>query len=360
MLGPNTALTAGAHVAAADALRRFATDVFVRAGMPAAHAATVADVLVWANLRGVDSHGVMRAPRYVELIGIGDINPNPVIARQAETAAAVVLEADRAAGPVAMTAAMAAAVAKARETAVGLALVRGTAHTSAVGYYTLQAVQEGMAGVAVSASGPNMVYHGARAAGVSTNPIAIAVPGGERGPLLLDMATSVVSLGSLVQARKTGQAIAAGAAVDGSGNPTTDPQAARIPLPLGGPKGSGLSLMIECLTSLLLANPILAEVLEGTPRGRQHRQNGLVLAIDIARFGDPARFRREIDRLIAALKALPRQSEVGEILMPGERGRRTFERRSREGIPIPRAIFDELKALAERLGAPMFPVAPRP
>ncbi|MGH7312753.1 MAG: Ldh family oxidoreductase [Candidatus Rokuibacteriota bacterium] len=360
MTGPNTATTAGAQMATADALRRFATDVFVRVGMPPAPAGTVADVLVWANLRGMDSHGVTRIPRYAELMAVGDVNPNPVMTARLDTPAAVVLEADRAAGPVAMTEAMARAVSKAREVAVGLALVRGTTHTAALGYYTLRAVQDGMVGIAVSASGPNMVYHGARAAGVSTNPISIAVPGGDRGPLLLDMATSVVSLGSLVQARKTGQAIPAGAAVDGNGNPTTDPQAARIPLPLGGPKGSGLSLMIECLTSLVVANPILAEVLEETARGRQHRQNALVLAIDLARFGDPAMFRREVARLIAALKALPRQPEVDEILMPGERGRRTLERRSREGIPIPRAIVDELHALADRLGVTMFPVSPRP
>jgi ureidoglycolate dehydrogenase (NAD+) len=205
-----------------------------------------------------------------------------------------------------------------------------------------------------------MIYHGARTAGVSTNPISIAVPGGDRGPLLLDMATSVVSLGSLVQARKTGQALPPGVAVDGNGDPTTDAQAARVPLPLGGPKGSGLSLMIECLTSLMVGNPVLAEALEGTPRGRHHRQNALVLAIDVARFGDPARFRRELTRLTSALKALPRRPDVPEILMPGERGRRTFERRSREGIPIPRAIVEELHALADRLGVTMFVASPRP
>jgi ureidoglycolate dehydrogenase (NAD+) len=357
MSGPNTTAAPAAEIVAADALRRFASDLLTRAGMPPAHADTVADVLVWANLRGVDSHGVMRIPRYIELIGNGDVNPHPNLTRRVDTTAAVVLEADRAAGPVAMTAAMAAAVSKAREAGVGLAFVRGTTHTSAVGYYALRAVDEGMAGIALSASGPNMVYHGARAAGVSTNPIAIAVPG-DRGPLLLDMATSVISMGSLMHARKMGQAIPPGVAIDGNGALTTDSQAARTPLPVGGPKGSGLSLMIECLTSLVLANPLLAEVLEGTPRGRHHRQNGLTLAIDIARFGDPAAFRREVERMIAALKALPRHPDVAEILMPGERGDRTAERRRREGIPLPRAIAEELRALADRLGVTMLAASP--
>lgn len=339
----------------ADALRRFATAVFVRAGMSDAHAGTVADVLVWANLRGVDSHGVARLPRYVEMIAAGDLNPRPAMATRAETAASVLVEADRAAGPVAMTSAMAAAVHKAREAGVGLALVRGTTHTAALGYYTLMAAQDGMAALALSASWPNMVYHGARAAGVSTNPISIAVPGGDRGPVVLDMATGVVAFGKLIQARKTGQPIPPGWALDGKGDPTTDPRAAQIPLPLGGPKGAGLSLMIELLTSVLVANPILAESLEGTAAGRRHRQNALALAIDLARFGDPAAFRREVDRLVRALKALPRDRDVVEILMPGERGSRTLEQRSRDGIPIPRPIFDELKGVADRLGVPWPP-----
>jgi LDH2 family malate/lactate/ureidoglycolate dehydrogenase len=211
-----------------------------------------------------------------------------------------------------------------------------------------------MAAIALAASWPNVAYHGSRAAGVSTSPISIAVPGGDE-PVVLDMATSVVSMGKLNQAKRTGEAIPAGWALDKDGNPTTDPRAAQIPLPMAGPKGSGLSFMIECITSLIAANPLLAESLEGTPEGRRHRQNGLVIAIDLARFGDPEKFRREVGRLVKALKSLPVDPEAGEILMPGERGRRTFERRSRDGIPIPRAIFDELHALAKRLGVAMFP-----
>jgi LDH2 family malate/lactate/ureidoglycolate dehydrogenase len=341
--------------ATSEELRRFATNIFSRAGLPQSDAAVVADVLVWANLRGVDTHGVMRIPRYVDLIESGDLNPRPAIRVQKETPASVLIEADRAAGPVAMTRAAAEAVRKARDAGVGLALARATTHTAALGYYTLMIARQGMAGIALAGSWPNVVYHGSRAAGVSTSPISIAVPGGD--PVVLDMATSVVSMGKLNQAKRTGEPIPAGWALDAQGNPTTDPQAAQIPLPMAGPKGSGLSFMVECLASLIASNPLLAESLEGTPEGRRHRQNGFVMAIDLAQFGDPQAFSREVDRLVKALKALPIDKEVGEILMPGERGRRTFERRTREGIPIPRAVHDELSALAERLGVAMFPAA---
>ncbi len=339
---------------AAEALRRFARQVFVRAALSEAHAGLVADVLVWANLRGVDTHGVARIPRYVDLIHAGDMNPQPAIAVHTETVASVLIDADRAPGPVAMTAAMTAAVDKARAAGIGLALVRRTTHTAALGYYTLAAAHEGMAGIALSASWPNMAYHGARAAGVSTSPISIAVPGGDRGPVVLDMATGVVSMGKLVQAKKSGHAIPLGWALDANGHPTTDPRAAQIPLPMAGPKGSGLALMIECLTSLLVANPLLAEYFEGTAEGRRHRQNGLAIAIDVARFGDPRAFGREVDRLATGLKALPPDSSDGEILLPGERANRTSAARSRDGIPVPGVIRDELRSLAERLGVEMF------
>jgi len=342
-------------VVGGDALRRFVEAVFVRAGMPEAHAATVADVVVWANLRGVDTHGVTRVPRYVEWIEAGVLNPQPDIKVSTETAASVLIDADRAAGPVAMTAAMGAAVRKARDAGVGLALVRATTHTAALGYYTLGAAREGMAAVALAGSIPNMAYHGARAAGVSTSPISIAVPGGNRGPVVLDMATGIVSLGKLTQARRTGRAIPEGWALDKDGNPTTDPQQAELPLPMGGPKGSGLALMIEFLTSLLVSNPILADTVGRPAKGRRHRQNGLALAIDVSRYGDPAVFGREVDRLIEALKRLPRDPGIVDILMPGERGARTFEQRSRDGIPLPRGTCDELRALADRLGVPMLP-----
>jgi LDH2 family malate/lactate/ureidoglycolate dehydrogenase len=348
---------AAAAVVTAAALTRFVTGVFARAGMPDADATTVAEVLVWANLRGVDSHGVVRAPRYVALIEAGDVNPRPVLTARIETAAAVLIEADRAAGPVALTAAMRAAAGKAREAGIGLALVRGTTHTAALGYYTLLAAREGLAALALSASTPLMAYHGARAAGVSTNPIAIAVPGGAHGPLGLDMATGVFAMGKLLEARWTGQALPPGSALDRHGAATTDPRAAEILLPMAGPKGSGLSLMIECLTSLVVSNAILAEALAGAAPGRRrrHTQNALALAIDLARFGDPAAFRAEVDRLVGALKALPRAPGVEEILMPGERAARTAERRRRNGIPLPAPVVQELAHLARRLDVPLFP-----
>jgi LDH2 family malate/lactate/ureidoglycolate dehydrogenase len=333
---------------AAAALRRFTCDVFVAAGLSHAHAETVADVLVWADLRGVESHGVSRIPMYLRLIDAGDLNPAPVITIRTDTPAAVVLDMDRAAGPVAMTTAAARASEKAHEAGIGFALARATTHTGALGYYTSAIARDGMAAIAFASSVPMMAYHGARVAGVSTSPISIAVPGGERGPLVLDMAASMISAGALSQARRAGRAIPPGVALDASGVPTTDPAAATTPRPLGGYKGSGLSLMIECLASLLASNPIIADALAAD--GGPHKQNGVVLAVDVARFAEPAVFRAEVERLITAVKALPREPGVAEILVPGERGDRTLEDRRRSGIPLSTPTIHDLERIADRFG----------
>jgi len=328
-----------------ERLERWVTAIFSAEGLSDEHARTVAQVLIFANLRGMDTHGVLRVPSYVRFIHAGDLNPRPALTARSEASACVLLEADRAAGPVAMHRATELAMDKARQAGIGVCLVRATTHTGALGYYTHMAAERGMAAIAFSSSTANMAYHGARAAGVSTAPLALAVPG-EQGPIALDMASSIMSMGKLRQAKRAGTPLDEGQALDQDGNPTTNAAQAAILLPLGGAKGSGLSLLIECMTSLVTGNPLLAEVLERTALGARHRQNGAVIALDLARFVDPAEFRRQAARLARAIKALPAQPGM-EILLPGERGTRAASQRRRDGIPVPDAVLDELRNLME-------------
>src|SRR5437667_23917 len=316
-----------------------ARGILERQGMSEAHAALTADVLVWADLRGMGSHGVMRVPRYVDFIRKGDLNVRPSIRRSHDAPGCVLLDADRAAGPIAMMEGMRAACEKAKSAGIGLALVKSTTHTAALGYYTQTAARDGFAGIALAASLPLMAYHGARAAGVSTAPLSIAVPG-EEEPFPLHMASSMISMGALAQARRSGQSLPEGVVLTAQGEATVDAKTASIPLPLGGPKGSGLGFMAECLASLLTANPILAESLEQTPASKRHRQNGLVIAIDVARFVAPEMFRAQVARLTRGLRELPGD----EILMPGERGSRRAAQQ-RDAVSIPDSVYDELKTL---------------
>src|SRR5690242_15281793 len=132
-----------------ERLRALVGDVFMRAGMVEANARTVADVLVWADLRGMGSHGVMRVPRYVGWMKRGDLNGQPKVSAT-ESGATITLDADRAAGPVAMVRAAELAVAKARDTGIALVLVRSTTHTGAIGYYTQLGARAGMATIAIT------------------------------------------------------------------------------------------------------------------------------------------------------------------------------------------------------------------
>lgn len=335
----------------ADALTGFTAEMFRHSGVPQADAGIVAEVLVWANLRGMDSHGVLRIPRYLQRLENGSTNPEPDFKAVTETPATLVLDADLAYGPVAMTEAMRRAIPKARETGIGWVVVRNTTHMGAIGHYTLQAVAADMAGLVIGSSVPNMAYYGARDAGVATSPIAIAVPGGDHPPVMLDMATSAISMGSMTFARDSGRDLPEGVALDGDGNPTTDSARAVMPLPMGGPKGSGLALMFECLTGLMVANPLVETKITGS--NTSHRQNGLCVAIDIGAFTDVAGYKANIDAMVAALKTLPRAKGVDEILAPGERGDAIALERRRDGIPLPAGTWERLAETARRLGVEM-------
>ena len=333
-------------------LEAFITAVFVAAGTSRDDARLIAEVLVWANLRGVDSHGALRVPGYLRRIRTGEFNPRPEIRVVADMPAAAVIDADQAYGPVGMTRAMDIAMDKARACGIGAAFVRRITHMAAIGHYALRAAAADMLGVVIGTSRPNMAYHGARAAGVATSPIAIAAPGMDHAPLMLDMATAVASVGKLMLARDSGRALEPGWALDRSGTPTTDPAQGVLPMPMGGPKGAGLSLMFECLTGLLVGNPLIAPAI-GPAKETAHSQNALVLAIDIAAFSDPARYRKDVDALIAALKTLPRAEGHDEILVPGERGDRVLAERRRDGIPLPAGTWDRLQEDADRMGVAM-------
>jgi LDH2 family malate/lactate/ureidoglycolate dehydrogenase len=289
----------------------------------------------------------------VDLIDRGDMNPRPKVRVERETAATLLIEGDRALGPVVTTFATRRAIEKARAAGIGWAVIRNTTHQGAMAYYALMAVEAGMAGIAIVCSPPNMAPFGARAAGVHNSPISIAVPAGRHRPLCLDMATSVAAGGKLSLARDKGVPLPPGWALDEAGQPTTDAQRAKILLPFGGPKGSGLAMMFETLSSLMVGNALLGPALFGEPGAGRHRQNSVVAAIDIGTFTDPAAYRTEVDRMIDGLRALPRAEGVPEVLVPGEPEDRSTEERSRRGIPLPAGTVENLRRVASRFRVPL-------
>ncbi|MPZ55941.1 MAG: Ldh family oxidoreductase [Rhizobiales bacterium] len=331
-------------------LLAFASDLFVAAGVARAMADEWAGILIWANLRGVDSHGVIRIPRYLDLLRRKTINTAPNIRVEKRAGAVSILEADRAPGVIAMARAMEEAIDRARAVHVGWCAARNITHSGAIGYFALMAAEAGMAGIVMGASSPMMAYHGARVAGVSSNPLALAVPGKKRGPLVLDMSTATVANGKVIGARDAGAEVPLGWGIDAEGRDTTDPKKITTLLALGGPKGSGLSLLIECLTSLTVGNPLVARALLEKNLADNPVQNGLAIAVDLSVFGNLDGFTEEVDRLGDAIVALPRADGVSRIFLPGERGNTVMAEREAKGIPIPKGTWNRIVAAAQGVG----------
>jgi len=331
-------------------LSAFVAAVFTAVGLKKEHAEEWAKMLVWANLRGTDSHGIIRIPRYIDLINAKSINAAPNIRVEKKEGAAIVLEADRAPSAVAMTRAMSEAMDAARKVHVGFCAARNVTHTGAIGYFAVQAAEAGFIGIAMSASGPMMAYPGTRVPAVSSNPIGFAVPRRNGRPYLLDFSTGVVANGKIMAAKDRGEKIPVGWGLDKDGHDTTDPGAVETILPMGGAKGAGLSFMIECLTSLLLSHPRIAPDLESWAIGDDPFLNGTVIAIDIAGFGDPDRFAAEAERLGKSIAGLARAEGVKQIMLPGERGDAIRAEREASGIPIPKGTWQRIAKAAQAVG----------
>ena len=334
-----------------DAARAMAAKIFEAMDVPPDDARQVADGLVWADLRGIDSHGIIRIPSYVARLDKGVVNPRPNVRVVKDLPAAMVIDGDQAHGQIALNFGMNKAIEKAREASVGWIIVGGSTHSGAVGMYTRLAAEAGMIGIHMGTSNPNMTYHGTRVGGVATSPMAISVPRGDGRIISLDMATAIAGVGKLMHHKATNEPLGDGWALDADGNPTTDPQKAEVPTPLGGPKGSGLSLMFECITSLMVGPSLIGRWLTG--EAQRHKQNVVLVAVDIAAFIDLDAYKAEADYLVAAIKDLPRADGVDEIFMPGERGDAIFEQRRRDGIPVPQATWDDIGKVAARFAVPL-------
>jgi ureidoglycolate dehydrogenase (NAD+) len=334
------------NVVSHDELGRFIRDALTAAGARQDDAAVVAQGLVWANLRGGDGHGVSRLPRYLQMIAGGEIDVNARPRLVHDHPATFMIECDHGFGPVAAMQAAALAVERAKKLGICFGLVRQTTHTGAIGRYAQWIAERGCAAVLMGAGPTLMAYHGARVASLGTSPIAIAVPSGN-GPIVLDMATSTISNGKILQGRNTGTPLPAGTVLTGQGEPTTDARQAEILLPLGGPKGSGLGLMFEMLASLTAGAPIQARTL-GPEKRTRNTGNTAMFVIDIAAFRPLGEFTSDADTLAALIKALPRQAGFDEITLPGERSTRIEVLRRKSGIPIAPKLWEELEAIARK------------
>ncbi|NWF57119.1 MAG: Ldh family oxidoreductase [Syntrophaceae bacterium] len=345
----------------AEHLRTFVEQVYQTIGAPKEYAQTSAEVMVEANLCGVDSHGVRMLPGFVTLARNGKINPKGKIGVIKDTPVIAHLDGGLAPGHVVSVRAMKMAVEKARGVGIGFVLVRNSTHWGRAAYYPVIAAREGCLGICFVNTESNMPYWGTRAPRIGNNPLSIGAPRASGDPVVLDMAMSQAAFFKIVLYNREGKKVPLGWGVDEQGRPTDDPAAiikSKRLVPAGQHKGSGLALMIDILTGVLSGGMFCGELLneaKGMPHATAYSQ--AFLAIDIASFLPLEAFKRRVDELLTYVKEGPLAEGFSEISIPGERSWREKALRERVGIPLDEITLNELRALAEQTGIPSFPVS---
>lgn len=345
----------------AQALRAFMECAFVAEGFSAADAEKIADVLMQADLFGIESHGAQRMMYYHQNIASGSvcISAQPQVVK--ETPVSVLIDGQFAMGQLSARMAMEKAIEKAKTTGVGLACVRNSSHYGIAGYYTLMAEREGLASFSMTNTGPIMVPTFGREMMLGTNPIAFCMPA-DPVPFWFDASTTVVTLGKVEVYNKRGQTMPEGWTVGEDGQTCTDAKAMNASilagepggiLPLGGAgemhsghKGYGLAVMVEALTGVLAQGLVCPEMSGAHGDHTSH----FFMAFDPALFGDPVDIRTRMSAYLAALRGSEKAEGCTRIYTAGEKAHEAMADRLQNGVPVEANTLAELDAIAAALG----------
>jgi LDH2 family malate/lactate/ureidoglycolate dehydrogenase len=307
--------------------------------------------MVEADLTGADSHGIFRLPQYVRRIRNGGMNPTPSITVSRRAPAVAMVEGDNAMGHLVMSKAGETAIEIAKETGVAWIGARRSNHAGSGAVHACLPLSAGMIGIyTVVASANHMAPWGGSDSLLGTNPLAIAIPMVDADPVVLDMATTVVSYGTVKGHALLGTPMPEGWMVDkNTGEPLTDPKrsADGILLPIGGYKGSGLALMLGLIAGPLNRAAFGRDCVDFNADEKTVTETGHVLiALDVARFLDPAEFTKEVARHLDDLRNSTRLPGVDRIRLPGEMRAARRHDRAANGVPIPTQLMAQLDKLA--------------
>lgn len=352
----------------AEPLKDFCTQVFEKMGVPHNDAEVTSDVLVLADLRGIDSHGVARLKRYVDGLRDGVMLPRPKIEVVHETPTTALMDGGAGLGQPIGVRAMRLAIEKAQKMGLGFVAVRNSNHYGIAGYYAMMALQHDLIGISMTNADLLVVPTFGRDAILGTNPIAVAVPAGRERAFVLDMATSTVPRGKLEVYDRLGKPMPLGWATDERGLPTTD--ASRVLanfkaraggglLPLGGAgeefgghKGYGLALLVDILCGVLplagYANTIYPKTPEGKPLPANVGHFFGAMRIDAFRPVDE--FKATMDDIIRRLKNSAKAEGHDRIYIHGEKEFEMEEQRRKNGIPLDPKTVAMMRQVAQELG----------
>lgn len=333
-----------------------AKQILVSHGVPPDRAALIASALVLADLRGVDSHGVNRLPGYIARIVAGVVDPNPEINVIEKTPVMALIDARNTFGFVAGTMAVDKGIEMAETYGMGMVAVRHSNHYGMGATYVLRAVRRGFACFAYTNASRAMPPWGGAEALLGTSPFAVGVPGGEEGDFVLDMSPSVAARGKIRKALRRGETIPGDYALDKEGRPTTDPAAALdggVVLPMGGPKGSGLAMMMDIFGGVMSGSAFAGGVNDQYKAMDKAQNVGhwfLVFRPEVFLDGGVVEFRARMDVLLRRVRDCRKAKGVSRIYVSGEIEAEVEERRKKDGIPYSQAEIKTLHALADESG----------
>lgn len=332
-----------------EILARLMKETLEQLGVVPDSARHVVSSLVQTSLCGVDSHGINLFPHYCRAAKVGRVNLAPRMAFEKTADATEILDADHAFGHHAGAVAMGKAVELAKKAGMGAVSVRNSTHFGAAAYFGLMAAEQDCLGFAFTNADALVKAFGARDAFFGTNPICFTAPMEKEGPFCLDMATSLVSWNKINNYRRENREIPPHWAFDAEGKGVTDPHAARTLNPAGEYKGFGLGMMVDILCSVLAGSliskdimPMYAPPLDSTKRRLSH----FFMAIDIARFSDPARFRRNLQGMVERIRVMEPLVAGEAVMVAGDPEKKSFARRSIEGIPVDDVKYEEFLAVS--------------
>jgi len=335
-------------------LCNFIAAAFRACDMSASNAARMAELMAEADIGGQDGHGVFRLPQYIERIQAGGMSVDPDISIISERPATALLDGGNGPGHLVMARAADLAMEKARTCGIAWVGARYSNHAGPAFLYAQMPLARDMIGLYVAVGSANhMPPWGGTDLLLSTNPISVAIPSNRRPPVVLDMATTVAAYGKVKTAADRGETMPVGWMIDKLGEPLTDPtrSADGLLLPIGGPKGYGLSLIFGLLAGTLNGAAFGSDVVDFNADAKAVTNTGqFIVALDIAAFADVDAFKSQVDAIWAEMKSSARLPDVEEIRLPGERLAATRAERRATGIPIPAALGGRLDALADSLG----------
>ena len=349
----NIAGSSDAPRVAPAALAAFVKRAFEAAGLPSADAEIAAGLMVEADLRGSDTHGVIRLPLYLRRLKAGGINARPHIRIVEERPATALVDGDNGMGHLVMRFAAMTAIEKAKAAGVAWVGARMSNHAGPAALYAMMPLAHDMIGIYLAVGSNNhLPPWGSTENLLGTNPIAIAIPAQDEAPVVLDMAPTVAAFGKVRLKMQRGEELPSGWMIGRDGKPLTDPKRAEqgLLLPIGDYKGYGLSLMVGLLAGALNQAAFGRDVVDFVKeQGKATNTGHAIVALSIDAFAPAALFKRQVDAAVRVMRGAERLPGVERIWLPGEQSHRKRQDRTKNGIPVPKPLRESLDAAARDL-----------